>query len=91
MMITVGRKIVYVNDHMCDATGYTKEELVGHCTFKIYDSKETYIMVGELIRLYKSFTKKVNIKKKNGIIKQYFLKFTKAEDENYVTIYLDGE
>lgn len=89
-MITSGRKILSVNSKMCDVCGYTKQELVGYQTQKLYAYKKEYKTIGELLAIHKEFTTKAHLKRKDNSVVLTTVKITKNEVENYVTVYFDG-
>lgn len=89
-MITSGRKILSVNTKMCDVWGYTKQELVGKTTCKLYAGKEDYNNIGILLQFNNQFTAKAHLKKKDGTVVLTKIKITKNEEENYVTVYFNN-
>lgn len=90
IIITSNRTIMNANKFMYKTLGYTSEDLIGCCTRILYDTEETYERVGELLKLHDEFTCSVNMKHKDGIIKEYTLKVSKiSTDENVASIYIE--
>ncbi len=61
--------ITYVNDHYCNTTGYTKDELIGSTHSIIRDmetDKKTYELLWDTIKNNKIFSTKLKNKKKDG-------------------------
>ncbi len=74
------RNLLFVNDRVCEMTGYSKEELIGKNAIILYPSKKEYERVGKEkysdIKKHGTGSIKTKWKKKNGTIIDILLSST---------------
>lgn len=73
LFVNFDRVIQRVNPEITRITGYTKEELIGHTTCKLYSSEEEYAAIGKanypILRQQGFFQKNVAIRTRDGEIR----------------------
>jgi len=90
LMITVNRHITFANKRMHELAGYNDPELIGQSTRILYDSEKEYDAVGKRIHECVEFTEPIKLKMKTGGTTTCMLKYTKCDNENYVSVYIEA-
>ena len=85
--VIVNRKIIEVNDRLCEILGYYKEELINMDTKFIYPTDDEHIAVANKKQLQLTHKRTSNIetkwKKKNGVIIDILLNFSPLNPSNH--------
>lgn len=84
--IVSSRVFQEVNDHFCEMTGYSREELVGQNARMVYPSDEDYEYVGSekyrQIARYGTGSVETRFKRKDGAIRQILISSTPLDPDN---------
>jgi PAS domain S-box-containing protein len=90
MMITVNRHIKFANTRMHTLAGYGEPELIGKSTRILYNTDKEFEDMGRKIKMCNEFIEPINLKTKQGGSSKCILKYTKCDQENYISVYIEA-